>query len=130
MRALNELVRTYEGALAPEMCAHLVAEFHRLEQFQQRNGAGVRAGLESSAWYELDMGQTLDASTRDLLIDRIQQYHQRYNADLDEPRQSRRCGVLRNSSSSATAPAAASSSSYISTRWGRWRTATSCFCGI
>jgi len=82
MHALSELVRTYDGALAPELCTHLISEFHRLESFQQRNGAGVRAGLETSAWYELDIGPHLEARIRDLFIERINQYHQSYNADL------------------------------------------------
>lgn len=82
MRELSELVRTYDGALSADACAKLIADFHRLDRFQQRNGAGVRAGLEASAWHELDMGPHLDAGMRELFVELIHRYHKQYNDDL------------------------------------------------
>lgn len=82
VRGLGDLVRIYDGALPARLCISLIAEFARLEQQHERNGAGVRAGLEASGWDELDLGKHLDAQTLDLFIRQTREFHKRYNEDL------------------------------------------------
>jgi hypothetical protein len=43
------------------MCAKLIESFNLLERFQQRNGRGVRPGLDDSAWTEMDISRLSDA---------------------------------------------------------------------
>lgn len=82
MRELGELIRVYDDALPAEACQQLLAEFHRLHAHHERNGAGVRPALEASAWFELDLTAHADIRTKALLLDQVQRYHQRYNAEL------------------------------------------------
>lgn len=82
MRALSDYIRTFDDALPAEFCEQLVAEFHRHEAHHARNGAGIRPGLEESAWNELDFGASTDVRMRALFLDQIQAYHQKYNQEL------------------------------------------------
>ena len=58
---LARFVRCYDDDLDADVCAGLVAGFHGMGDAQQRNGRGVRAGLDDSAWTELDVGRHADA---------------------------------------------------------------------
>ena len=82
VRALGDLIRTYDSVLPADLCANLIGTFDRLEQLHERNGAGVRSGLEASGWYELDLGKNLDPQTLDLFIRQVHDFHRRYNEDL------------------------------------------------
>jgi len=79
---LRHYIRTYDADLTPDLCAQMIGSFKGLERFQRRNGRGVRAGLEGSAWTELNVSQMADAGftrTFRVLIDRALA---RYNADV------------------------------------------------
>ncbi len=67
------------------MCSKLIDSFNALARFQHRNGRGIRAGLEDSAWTELDVGKLADAGFLAFFRQRISQSLQRYNADVGLP---------------------------------------------
>lgn len=79
---LRHYIRTYDGDLPPAFCRQLVEAFEASAQFQTRNGAGARAGLEHSAWTELNVSQLADPAFQGFFIHRIQQALARYNQDI------------------------------------------------
>ena len=82
---LGHLVRVYDADLAPGFCSRLVQSFHDLEQLQRRNGRGVRAGLDASAWTELDVGRHADNEFLGFFRHRVSSALARYNRDLSLP---------------------------------------------
>jgi len=82
---LRYYIRTYDNSLPPELCAKLVESFNTLARFQQRNGRGIRAGLEQSAWTELDVSRLSDAGFLGFFRQLVSQSLQRYNADVGLP---------------------------------------------
>jgi len=82
MRALSDYIRIYDGALQPTFCAQLVDGFERTVDAQTRNGRGVRAGLDNSAWTEVDIGRLADDAFRGFFLAQIEQYLARYNEDV------------------------------------------------
>lgn len=80
--SLRHYVRCYDEDLEPALCAQLIASFDGLARFQRRNGRGVRAGLEDSAWTELDISPLSDAGFRGFLLERIDANLARYNRDI------------------------------------------------
>jgi len=82
---LRHYIRTYDNSLPPELCAKLVESFNTLARFQQRNGRGIRAGLEQSAWTELDVSRLSDAGFLGFFRQLVSQSLQRYNADVGLP---------------------------------------------
>lgn len=82
---LRHYIRTYDNSLPQEMCSKLIESFNALTRFQQRNGRGVRAGLEDSAWTELDISKLADAGFLSFFRQVISQALQRYNADVGLP---------------------------------------------
>lgn len=83
--ALGHYIRVYDGSLDAAMCARLVASFDALGRFQQRNGRGVREGLDDSAWTELDVGRLSDAPFLAYFRQLVSRHLQRYNADVGLP---------------------------------------------
>lgn len=57
MHNLRDYVQTYDEALPREFCDQIIAGFESLPDCQVQNGAGIRAGLEQSAWVEMDLGR-------------------------------------------------------------------------
>ncbi|MBP6798075.1 MAG: 2OG-Fe(II) oxygenase [Luteimonas sp.] len=82
---LRHLVRVYDADLPGGFCTRLVQSFHALERLQQRNGRGVRAGLDESAWTELDLGRHADAEFLGFFRHRISGGLARYNRDVSLP---------------------------------------------
>jgi len=82
MRRLADCVRIYDQALPDDFCARLIRGFEDTAALQVRNGRGIRAGLEESAWTELDIGQVADAAFRGFFLTRIEQALARYNHDV------------------------------------------------
>lgn len=76
--SLARYIQVYDGALDPELCAAMIRSFHALARFQRANGRGVRAGLEESAWTELDLTPLSDEGFRALLADNMRRHWQRY----------------------------------------------------
>ena len=79
---LRHYVRVYDDGLDPAFCAEMIASFDNLKRFQRDNGRGMRAGLESSAWTELDISPLSDAGFKGFMLTRIHAALARYNADV------------------------------------------------
>jgi prolyl 4-hydroxylase len=79
---LRYYVRVYDGHLEPAFCEKLIASFAGLERFHQRNGRTVRAGLEESAWTELNVTRLSDASFLGFFRTRIDHALAAYNDDV------------------------------------------------
>jgi prolyl 4-hydroxylase len=82
MQALADYIRVYDDDLTPDFCARLVGGFEQTRALQVRNGRGMRAGLEESAWTELDVGQLADDAFRGFFLAGIERALARYNADV------------------------------------------------
>lgn len=82
---LLHYIRTYDHSLPAEMCGRLIESFNSLSRFQQRNGRGVRPGLDDSAWTELDVSRLSDAGFLGFFRQLISSALQRYNADVGLP---------------------------------------------
>ncbi len=82
MLSLDHFVRTYDQPGPPTWCAELIERFEQLQRFQQANGAGIRPGLEQSAWTELDIGRIADADFRAKINQFIVESFIQYNKDL------------------------------------------------
>src|SRR5262245_17476713 len=79
---LRYYVRVYDGDLEPAFCEKLIASFAGLERFHQRNGRTVRAGLEESAWTELNVTRLSDASFLSFFRTRVDRALAAYNRDV------------------------------------------------
>jgi prolyl 4-hydroxylase len=83
--AIGELphyVRVYDNHLDAEMCRRMLASFDGLARFHVANGRGVRAGLEESAWTELNVSRLADAAFAADFRSRIDAALDRYNGDV------------------------------------------------
>ena len=76
---LRSYVQTFDGALPPEFCAQMISAFHSMPQFQQANGRGHRAGLEGSAWLELNITPHADKAFNGFFYAQIDKYLREYN---------------------------------------------------
>lgn len=82
MRNLPHYVRVYDNHLNAELCSRMLESFHGLARFQVANGRGVRAGLEQSAWTELNVSRLADETfARDFQL-RIDRALDLYNRDV------------------------------------------------
>lgn len=79
---LKHYVRCYDGDLEPAFCEQLIASFHASSGWHSRNGMGARAGLEQSAWTELNVSRLADPAFKGFFIQRVQQALARYNRDI------------------------------------------------
>lgn len=79
---LRHYIRTYEHALDPALCRRLIDSFLTLDRFQRPNGRGVRAGLEESAWTELNVSKMADAGFMGMFRTFIDHALARYNSDV------------------------------------------------
>ncbi|KRG38510.1 2OG-Fe(II) oxygenase [Stenotrophomonas pictorum JCM 9942] len=82
---MRHYIRTYDHSLPAELCSKLIDSFNSLARFQQRNGRGVRAGLDDSAWTELDVSRLSDAPFLSFFRQLVSQALHRYNADVGLP---------------------------------------------
>lgn len=80
--SLQHFVRVYDGDLDVSLSSRMVESFHALQKFQMANGRGVRAGLEQSAWTELNVTRLSDAGFLGMFRRRIELALARYNADV------------------------------------------------
>ena len=79
---LAHYIRFYDGELAPALCGQMIQSFNNLSRFQNRAGRGLRAGLEDSAWTELNVSQLADASFALMFRMQVDSALQRYNRDV------------------------------------------------
>lgn len=79
---LRDYVRWYDGALTLDFCQQMLAAFEHSSEQQIRRARGWRAGLETSAWTELDITPLADAALKGFFYQQIDQYLARYNTDV------------------------------------------------
>lgn len=79
---LRHYVRWYDEVLPAALCDGLVSGFEQMRAAQEVNGRGVRPGLEGSKWTELNLSRLADAAMKGFFISLIDQYLERYNADI------------------------------------------------
>jgi len=79
---LRHYVRTYDGDLSADLCARMVQSFQTLGRFHQPNGRGHRAGLEHSAWTEINVTRLADAGFANLFRAKVDAALARYNRDV------------------------------------------------
>ena len=79
---LRHYLRTYDADLPVDLCARMVQSFQTLARFQQPNGRGHRAGLENSAWTEVNVTKLSDAGFLSFFRGRIDAALARYNREV------------------------------------------------
>jgi prolyl 4-hydroxylase len=82
---LSFYVRTYDHNLADSLCRQLIDSFGSLQRFQKQNGRGIRAGLEASAWTELNVTRLSDGAFLSMLRSFVDPALERYNRDIGLP---------------------------------------------
>jgi hypothetical protein len=82
---LSHYVRVYDRNLDPALCRRMIDSFAGLERFQRPNGRNVRAGLEQSAWTELNVTALSDAHFLGMFRMFVDQALERYNRDIGLP---------------------------------------------
>lgn len=79
---LRHYVRWYDGALSPAFCEKMIASFAHTAAYHVKRERGWRAGLDASAWTELDITPLSDAALKGFFSRAIAEYLARYNADI------------------------------------------------
>jgi prolyl 4-hydroxylase len=79
---LRHYIRIYDDHLPADLCARMVQSFNGLVRFHQRNGRGVRAGLEDSAWTEVNVTRFSDEGFLTFFRQRIDAALEAYNTDV------------------------------------------------
>ncbi len=79
---LRHYIRVYDDGLDPAFCRKMIESFSGLKEFHQRNGRGVRAGLERSGWTELNVSRMADQAFLLIFRGRIEAALERYNRDI------------------------------------------------
>jgi hypothetical protein len=79
---LRHFIRVYDNDIDDALCRRMIDSFNGLQRFQQQNGRGIRAGLEDSAWTELNVTRMADAGFLGMFRKLIDRGLQRYNADV------------------------------------------------
>lgn len=82
VRALRDYVRWYDHALTPTFCGQLLTAFQQSAQQHVRREPGWRAGLDASAWTELDITPLADDALKGFFFQQIDEYLSRYNQDV------------------------------------------------
>jgi len=79
---LKYYIRVYDHNLEGALCQRMIDSFDSLECFQQRNGREIRAGLEDSAWTEINVGKVADAAFIGMFRGLVDAALVRYNRDV------------------------------------------------
>jgi 2-oxoglutarate-Fe(II)-dependent oxygenase superfamily protein len=79
---LRHYIRVYDQSLDPSVCGKMIESFNALERFQKKNGRGVRAGFEESAWTELNVTRLADPAFLEQFHALIMTSLARYNEEL------------------------------------------------
>lgn len=79
---LRHYIRTYDGDLDSGICQKMISSFKSLERFQVQNGRGRRAGLEDSAWTEMNVTRLSDETFLGFFRSRIDLALDRYNREI------------------------------------------------
>jgi hypothetical protein len=78
--ALRDYIRWYDDALPDAFCTELIKAFHASMEQHVRREPGWRAGLDDSAWTELDITPLADEALQGFFFRQIEEYLARYNA--------------------------------------------------
>ena len=81
-RDLAHYVQTFDAALEPGLCGHLIESFDRLGRYQARNGRGVIGELADSGWTELNVSKVAEAGFDDFFRQQALRYLALYNERL------------------------------------------------
>jgi hypothetical protein len=79
---LRHYIRIYDDHLPADLCTRMIHSFNGLARFHQRNGRGFRAGLEESAWTEVNVTRLSDEGFLGFFRQRIDAALDAYNADV------------------------------------------------
>lgn len=79
---LQHYVRSYDADLDGALCTKMIQSFAGLSRFHQANGRTVRAGLEDSAWTEINVTRLSEPTLQAFFRRRITDALGRYNADI------------------------------------------------
>jgi len=79
---LSQCVQVFDNALPAEFCAQMIDAFNSMQQMHVPNGRGLVAGLEGSAWTELNISPLADPAFKGFFLAKIDEYLARYNAAL------------------------------------------------
>jgi len=79
---LQHFIRSYDADLDAALCARMIDSFNGLSRFHTLNGRTARAGLEESAWTEINVSQLSDDALKGFFRHRISSALARYNADI------------------------------------------------
>ena len=79
---LRHYIRVYDDDLPPDLCLRMVQSYQGLARFHQPNGRGFRAGLEESAWTEVNVTRLSDEGFLNFFRTRIDAALDRYNKDV------------------------------------------------
>ena len=82
---LAHYVRVYDNSLEAPLCRRMIESFTGLARFQRPNGRGIRAGLEDSAWTELNVTVLSDAHFLSMFRIFVDRALERYNSDIGLP---------------------------------------------
>ncbi len=82
---LRDYVHWYDDALPHAFCDHLIDAFHGTQAMHVQREQGWRAGLEDSAWTELDLSAMADDALKGFFRASIDEYLDRYNSALKLP---------------------------------------------
>ncbi|MGH8145554.1 MAG: 2OG-Fe(II) oxygenase [Rhodanobacteraceae bacterium] len=75
-------MRWYDDALPSVFCEKMIASFKQESTRHLKRERGWRAGLDTSAWTELDITPLADAALKGFFSRQIEEYLGRYNTDL------------------------------------------------
>jgi prolyl 4-hydroxylase len=76
---LASFIRCYDDALSKDFCAQMIQEFERHANLHTVLGRGSHAGMEASAWTELDLKPFDGEALRQMLLTQIKKYLAAYN---------------------------------------------------
>ncbi len=79
---LRHFIRCYDADLDPVLCQRMIDSFNGLSRFHEPNGRCARAGLEESAWTEINVTRLSDDAMRGYFRKRIDDALERYNDDV------------------------------------------------
>jgi prolyl 4-hydroxylase len=79
---LTHYVRTYDNDLDSALCQQLIESFNALARFHAINGRKARAGLEDSAWTELNVTRLSDPAFLQMFRHFVNRALDRYNQDI------------------------------------------------
>jgi prolyl 4-hydroxylase len=79
---LHHYIRVYDHGLDSALCRQIMGSFDGLARFQNKNGQGVRSGLDNSSWTELNVTPLADQSFLGMFRQVIDAAHERYNRDV------------------------------------------------